>query len=99
MDKISREKPRTIASIAETRVKPTRIPSSSVIGIWSDPLHGRPRSPVSALFRALQSRARDSYHEICKRSRLKSTGPDFPHRFFTARRQNRLSEPQLFGFF
>ena len=33
MDRTSREKPRTIASTAETSVKPTRTPSSRVMGI------------------------------------------------------------------
>ena len=46
IDRISRDRPRTMASIAETRVKPTRIPSSSVIGIEAPFTCRRPGLPA-----------------------------------------------------
>ncbi len=99
-DRISREKPRTMASIADTRVKPTRIPSSSVIGMSFAPLH-QPRQSCSStrLRREPAMRATRSASSVgWKAPAPIPPDPLAPTKFLAAQGQHRASKTQLFGF-
>ena len=90
-----------MASIAETSVKPTRIPSSSVIGIRSHSIAAVGRRRTRACRQSSDRaalRSRDAHHEIGQRRRLEGAGSYRRRQFLAAARQDRLSEPQLFRF-
>src|SRR5690606_24137482 len=91
-----------MASIAETRVKPTRIPSSRVMGIQA-PLQSRKRKPLAtcipSVVRIAPLRSGDAHDQIRKRSRLKRPLAVSTVLLVTRARHYRLRETQLFRFF
>src|SRR5690606_7198179 len=97
MERTSREKPRTIARMAEISVNPIKIPSRSVIGIPT-PIHVRAGSLFLAVIPAAFQGGcgtRNPYYKVGKLARPVCVRPDASGNLFVSGWQHSLSKTEF----